>query len=73
MFDRVLNRPQYRNNICLLDKTQYTCVFYDAQYPVISPNFLVWKFPKKAKFLQNFRQLTRNSAGTLKFPDKEIR
>ena len=38
-----------------------------AKKPVISPNFLVWKFCGKAQFPHNFGRFARNHAETAPF------
>ena len=47
-----------------------------ASNPVISPNFMVWKFCGKAQFPHSFGRFARNYAETVpfhKFPHHEIR
>ena len=40
---------------------------YTAKNPVISPNFLVWKFYGKAQFPHSFGRIARNYAETVPF------
>ena len=42
-------------------------MLYTVKNTVISPNFLVWKFCSKARFLHGFGRLARNYAETLPF------
>ena len=46
---------------------------YTARNVVISPNFLVWKFCRKAQFGHNFEQITRNNAEIVPFRNTSTR
>ena len=47
--------------------TEENLNYHTAKNTVISPNFLVWKFCRKAQFLQTFGRIARNYAETVPF------